>query len=91
MSFSKRAFEELNNKGESMKEIDIKDANNLAKRLVNRIHNENSKLDIDPGLLRAMFIKFAPKLFIADPKTYHEYLEIDGELDLAKLVGDKDE
>ena len=68
-----------------MKEIDIDVANKLAKKVVSRIKDD------DPGLLRAMVITFATKLFIADPKTYHEYLEIDGELDLAKLVGDKDE
>ena len=34
MSFSKRAFEELNNKGKSMKEIDIDVANKLAKKVV---------------------------------------------------------
>ena len=74
-----------------MKEIDIKNANSLATKLVNRIQYENSQVDKGLALLRAMTITFATKLFIADPKTYHEYLEIDGELDLAKLVGDKDE
>ena len=119
VSFSKRAFEDLNKykivinfdakdekdaenfiaslnvsdlidhleieKGKSMKEIDINVANKLAKKVVSRIK------DNDAQTMKIMAITFATKLFISDPKTYHEYLEIDGELDLAKLVGDKDE
>tara|TARA_R100001082_G_scaffold83735_1_gene50468 strand:+ start:611 stop:868 length:258 start_codon:yes stop_codon:yes gene_type:complete len=85
MSFSKRAFEELNKKGKSMKEIDIDVANKLAKKVVSRIKDDDAKT------MKIMAITFATKLFVSDPKAYEDYFNLDGELDLIKLVGDKDE
>ena len=61
MSFSKRAFEELNNKGKSMKEIDIDIANKLAKKVVSRIKDD------DAPTMKLMAISFATKLFSIKP------------------------
>jgi len=85
MSFSKRAFEESNEKGKSMKAIDMKDANNLAKKVVSRIKDD------DAPTMKLMAITFATKLFVADPESYNQYVTLDGELDLMKYGGELNE
>ena len=68
-------------KEKSMNAIDIKDANALANKIVSRID------DNDAQTMKLMAITFATKLFVADPETYNQYVTLDGELDLMKLVG----
>ena len=68
-----------------MKAIDMKDANNLAKKVVSRIKDD------DAATMKLMAITFATKLFVADPESYNQYVTLDGELDLMKYGGDLNE
>ena len=68
-----------------MKAIDMKDANNLAKKVVSRIKDD------DAATMKLMAITFATKLFVADPESYNQYVTLDGELDLMKYGGELDE
>jgi hypothetical protein len=94
VSFSKRAFEELNEKGKSMNEIDkeqvdIVDAKNLANRLVAHAELEpaaNAELLIKR--LKSMVVTFATNLFLRDKDAYEQYFKLEGEKSLRKYGGD---
>ena len=96
VSFSKRAFEELNEKGKSMNEIDkeqvdIVDAKNLANRLVAHAELEpayNAELLVTR--LKSMVVTFATNLFINDKDAYEQYLKLEGEKSLQKYGGNND-
>ena len=97
MSFSKRAFEELNNKGKSMKEIDkeqvdIVDAKNLANRLVAHAELETPAMaELLIKRLKSMVVTFATNLFLRDKDAYEQYLNLEGEKSLQKYGGELDE
>ena len=97
MSFSKRAFEESNEKGKSMKEIDIEqvdivDAKNLANRLVKHAIIETPIAELLVKRLQSMVVTFAVNLFLRDKDAYEQYLNLEGEKSLQKYGrSDKDE
>tara|TARA_R100001594_G_scaffold56800_1_gene90716 strand:+ start:2733 stop:3023 length:291 start_codon:yes stop_codon:yes gene_type:complete len=96
MSFSKRAFEELNEKGKSMKEIDkeqvdIVDAKNLANRLVQHAIIETPIQELLVKRLQTMVVTFATNLFLRDKDAYEQYLKLEGEKSLQKYGGELDE
>ena len=93
MSFSKRAFEELNEKGKSMKEIDkeqvdIVDAKNLANRLVQHAIIETPIQELLVKRLQTMVVTFATNLFLRDKDAYEQYFKLEGEKSLRKYGGD---
>ena len=96
VSFSKRAFEELNEKGKSMNEIDkeqvdIVDAKNLAIRLVHHAEYETPAMaELLIKRLKSMVITFATNLFINDKDAYEQYLKLEGEKSLQKYGGNND-
>ena len=96
MSFSKRAFEELNEKGKSMNEIDkeqvdIVDAKNLANRLVQHAIIETPIQELLVKRLQTMVVTFATNLFLRDKDAYEQYLKLEGEKSLQKYGGELDE
>ena len=97
VSFSKRAFEELNEKGKSMNEIDkeqvdIVDAKNLANRLVAHAEFETPAMaELLIKRLKSMVVTFATNLFLRDKDAYEQYLKLEGEKSLQKYGGDLNE
>ncbi len=96
MSYSKRAFEELNEKGKSMKDIgknkvDIVDAKNLANRLVQHAIIETPMPELLVKRLQTMVVTFAVNLFLRDEDAYEQYLKLEGEKSLEKYGGDLNE